>query len=158
MDLFAIPDDAAETNHYEIAIPLLGSLILTHDSERDGHGLEDFPADQRPPVAISLLRLPDHGRNRDHHAGDRRGELVAAMEGRLFDSLVPSPLCLASPLGFHRGDGRLGDDGSRPSALDGLRAPAHRQFRVAVADGDRTSAFAAGYVVVYLVMFQPEWR
>ena len=29
--LFAIPDQQAETNHYAIEVPLLGSLILTHD-------------------------------------------------------------------------------------------------------------------------------
>ena len=28
--LFAIPDEEAETNHYEIAIPKIGSWILTH--------------------------------------------------------------------------------------------------------------------------------
>ena len=31
LNLFAIPDEQAETNHYAISIPDLGSLILTHD-------------------------------------------------------------------------------------------------------------------------------
>ena len=36
-------------------IPLLGSLILTHDIDGEVKGLKDFPADQRPPVAIPFF-------------------------------------------------------------------------------------------------------
>jgi cytochrome d ubiquinol oxidase subunit I len=50
--LFAIPDPSAETNKYPIEIPYLGSLILTHSVNGTVKGLKDFPADQRPPVAI----------------------------------------------------------------------------------------------------------
>jgi cytochrome bd ubiquinol oxidase subunit I len=46
------PDEAAERNLGEIAIPRLGSLYLTHDWDGAVQGLKDFPADQRPPVAI----------------------------------------------------------------------------------------------------------
>lgn len=49
--LFAIPDEAAETNHAEIGIPNLGSLILKHDSQGVITGLKDFKPDDRPPVA-----------------------------------------------------------------------------------------------------------
>src|SRR5260370_22696490 len=52
LPLFAIPDPAAETNRYPIEIPYLGSLILTHSLNGTVQGLKDFPADQRPPVAI----------------------------------------------------------------------------------------------------------
>jgi cytochrome d ubiquinol oxidase subunit I len=47
--LFAIPDDAARTNHFEIAIPKLASLILTHDADGEIKGLNEFP-DAHPPV------------------------------------------------------------------------------------------------------------
>ncbi len=50
--LIGIPDQDAETNHAEIAIPLLGSLYLTHDWHGEVKGLKDFPADQRPNVAV----------------------------------------------------------------------------------------------------------
>jgi len=46
------PDQAAERNLDEIAIPKLGSLYLTHSWDGAVKGLKDFPADQRPPVAI----------------------------------------------------------------------------------------------------------
>jgi cytochrome d ubiquinol oxidase subunit I len=46
------PDESAERNLGEIAIPRLGSLYLTHSWDGAVKGLKDFPADQRPPVAI----------------------------------------------------------------------------------------------------------
>ncbi len=49
--LFAIPDAANETNRYEISVPKLGSLILTHDLDGVVRGLKEVPRDQRPPVA-----------------------------------------------------------------------------------------------------------
>ncbi len=48
--LFAIPDQEAETNHYEIAIPKVGSWILTHTADGIVPGLTDVPKDRRPPV------------------------------------------------------------------------------------------------------------
>jgi cytochrome d ubiquinol oxidase subunit I len=49
--LFAIPDATAETNHFEIAIPGLASVYLTHHIEGKVRGLKSFPAQDRPPVA-----------------------------------------------------------------------------------------------------------
>jgi cytochrome bd ubiquinol oxidase subunit I len=53
--LFAIPDDAAETNHFSIEVPLVGSLILTHDLDGVVRGLKDWPADERAPVALPFF-------------------------------------------------------------------------------------------------------
>lgn len=53
--LFAIPDEKNETNHAVIEIPLLGSLILAHDLNGVVPGLKQWPADQRPPVAIPFF-------------------------------------------------------------------------------------------------------
>jgi cytochrome d ubiquinol oxidase subunit I len=53
--LFAIPDDAARTNHFEVGIPNLASLILTHRVDGVVPGLNDFVAEDgtplHPPVA-----------------------------------------------------------------------------------------------------------
>src|SRR5690606_38867709 len=49
--LFAIPDEEAEQNRFEIGIPGLASLILQHDVGGRIAGLTDFPAEERPPVA-----------------------------------------------------------------------------------------------------------
>ncbi len=48
--LFALPDEAAEINRAAIALPRLGSLILTHSWDGRFAGIKDFPRDQRPPV------------------------------------------------------------------------------------------------------------
>jgi cytochrome d ubiquinol oxidase subunit I len=48
--LFAIPDEAARTNHFEIAIPSGASLILTHRADGVVPGLNDFVG-KHPPVA-----------------------------------------------------------------------------------------------------------
>ena len=55
LTVFAVPDDKAEHNKFAIEIPWLGSLILTHDINGEVKGLKDFPADQRPPVAIPFF-------------------------------------------------------------------------------------------------------
>ncbi|MEJ8839694.1 cytochrome ubiquinol oxidase subunit I [Ramlibacter sp. AN1133] len=49
--LFAWPDMQGERNRFEIAVPHLGSLILTHEWNGRFKGLREFPRDQRPPVA-----------------------------------------------------------------------------------------------------------
>jgi cytochrome d ubiquinol oxidase subunit I len=49
--LFALPDEAAETNRYAIEIPKLASLILTHEWDGEVQGLTSVPPEDRPPVA-----------------------------------------------------------------------------------------------------------
>jgi cytochrome d ubiquinol oxidase subunit I len=48
--LFAWPDQKAERNRFEVAIPHAGSLILTHSWDGRIAGLKDVPAGDRPPV------------------------------------------------------------------------------------------------------------
>lgn len=50
--LFALPDQAAQTNHLEVRIPKLASFILTHDWDGEVPGINTVPADEQPPVAI----------------------------------------------------------------------------------------------------------
>ncbi|MBU3002383.1 cytochrome ubiquinol oxidase subunit I [Paraglaciecola arctica] len=49
MLMFAIPDETTRSNHYELAIPNLASVILTHDAEGQVQGLNDFIG-EHPPV------------------------------------------------------------------------------------------------------------
>jgi len=52
--LFALPDQADRTNHFEIAIPKLASLILTHELDGEIKGLNEFKGEkgwEHPPVA-----------------------------------------------------------------------------------------------------------
>ena len=49
MLLFAIPDEESRTNHFEIAVPKLASIILTHELDGEIKGLNEFK-DNHPPV------------------------------------------------------------------------------------------------------------
>ena len=48
--LFAIPDAAARKNNFEIGIPKMASMIITHDADGEIKGLNEF-IDKHPPVA-----------------------------------------------------------------------------------------------------------
>lgn len=50
--LFAVPDMHAERNKYEVSVPYLGSLILTHSLNGTVTGLKDFPREDRPNALI----------------------------------------------------------------------------------------------------------
>jgi cytochrome d ubiquinol oxidase subunit I len=99
--LFALPDMAAEENRFELAIPKLGSLILTHDPDGAVRGLKSWPAADRPYVPLvfwsfrvmvgcGLLML-----------ALVLWSLYLRMRGRLFNSALFLRACLAcTPLGF----------------------------------------------------------
>jgi cytochrome bd ubiquinol oxidase subunit I len=53
--VFAVPENAAAKNDYELSIPDLGSLILTHDPDGEVRGLKDFPPGDRPPVPLPFF-------------------------------------------------------------------------------------------------------
>ncbi|MBE2173276.1 cytochrome ubiquinol oxidase subunit I [Acinetobacter oleivorans] len=50
--LFAIPDMKEERNHFEVGVPYLGSLILTHSLDGQVTGLKDFAPEDRPNSTI----------------------------------------------------------------------------------------------------------
>jgi cytochrome bd ubiquinol oxidase subunit I len=50
--IVAWPDQAAETNRWEVAIPKLGSLIAAGSVDAEIKGLKDFAPADRPPVAV----------------------------------------------------------------------------------------------------------
>ena len=50
--LFALPNMETESNDFEVGIPNLGSLILTHSLEGQVTGLKDFAAEDRPNALI----------------------------------------------------------------------------------------------------------
>ncbi len=50
--LFAVPDQAAATNHYEISIPYGASLIIGHSPDARLLGLDQVPPHDRPYVPL----------------------------------------------------------------------------------------------------------
>ena len=101
LTVFAIPSDRDEHNAFEVEVPWLGSLILTHSLDGEIKGLKDFAPDQRPPVAVPFFAF----RIMVGCAGLMLG-LVALggwlrWRGRLHDTPFFLRLCQwASPLGF----------------------------------------------------------
>jgi len=57
--VFGIPDMAAETNHFQIGIPKLASVILKHDPEAAVPGLKEWAPEDRPyvPIVFFSFRL-----------------------------------------------------------------------------------------------------
>ncbi|WP_315729229.1 MULTISPECIES: cytochrome ubiquinol oxidase subunit I [unclassified Bradyrhizobium] len=53
--VIALPDESRETNHYELKIPVLGSLIATMTTDSKEIGLTSFARSDRPPVAIPFF-------------------------------------------------------------------------------------------------------
>ncbi len=50
--LFAIPDATERKNHFEIKVPKVASLILTHDPEGEIKGLNEFKGAHPPPLPL----------------------------------------------------------------------------------------------------------
>ena len=50
--LFGLPNQEERRVDYEIAVPRLGSLILTHEWDGTIRGLNEWPVDQQPPMAV----------------------------------------------------------------------------------------------------------
>jgi cytochrome d ubiquinol oxidase subunit I len=101
LTLFGWPNSKEERTDYALEVPLLGSIILTHELNGEVKGLKDFPRADRPPVwivfwafrimvAMGLLML----------AVGLVGA-VLALTGRLGTSRWFHRLCLlATPSGF----------------------------------------------------------
>lgn len=50
--LFALPDMVERRNHFEVSIPRIGSLYLRHDLSSTIAALDEFPAQDIPPVPV----------------------------------------------------------------------------------------------------------
>lgn len=57
--VFAIPNNEAESNSFEISIPYLSSLILTHDINGEVKGLKEWKKEDRPnvPMVFYMFRV-----------------------------------------------------------------------------------------------------
>ena len=154
LTLFAIPSDKAESNSFAIEVPWLGSLILTHDLDGEVKGLKDFPADQRPPVAIPFFAF---------RIMVGCGVLMLGLvllggwlrwRGRLYDTPLFLRLAqFAAPLGFVAviAGWCVTEVGRQPWTVYGLLrtaqsvSPSLTSYDVAIS--------LAGYMIVYLLIY-----
>jgi cytochrome d ubiquinol oxidase subunit I len=154
LNLFAIPDERAETNRYVLSVPVLGSLILTHDPNGTVRGLKDWPPADRPPVAVPFFSF---------RIMVGIGLLMLALivaswwlraRQRLFNANWFLRICvLASPLGFLAvlAGWITTEVGRQPWTVYGLQrtadsvSPSLTGFDVVFS--------LLGYGIVYLIMF-----
>ena len=121
--LFAWPDMKAEANRFEIAIPKLGSLILTHSWEGVVKGLKDFAPEDRPYAPIPFFGF---------RAMVGLGLLMIAVAvigaalhrgGRVYTARWFLRLCVAcTPIGFIAvlGGWFVAETGRQPYVVQGL--------------------------------------
>jgi cytochrome d ubiquinol oxidase subunit I len=152
--LLALPDERAERNHFEIAIPALASLYLKHDLDAEVQGLKSVGPEDRPPVlpvffafrimvGLGLLML----------ALVIWGALLH-WRGRLFDTRAFQNACIAMiPAGFAAvlAGWTVTEVGRQPWVVYGLM-----RTRDAVSPsltGMDVALSLVLYVLVYLIVF-----
>lgn len=154
LTLFAIPDQARESNHYSVEVPLLGSLILTHSLNGTIRGLKDFPPQDRPPVApvffafrimvgIAMIML-----------GVIITGLYLRLRGRLFQSPRYLHLCQYTiPIGFIAvlAGWTTTEVGRQPWTVYGILRTAD-SVTPSLRGGDVALSFAL-YAVAYLLIY-----
>ena len=154
LTLFAIPDEAHQTNRLAIEVPVLGSLILTHDPNGVVPGLTDVAPDRRPPVAIPFFAFRIM-------VGCALAMLAVVLlgnalrrGGRLYRSTIFLKACmLTAPLGFIAviAGWTTTEVGRQPWTIYGLLrtsdsvSPSLTGFDVTLS--------LAGYMLAYLIMF-----
>jgi cytochrome bd ubiquinol oxidase subunit I len=152
--LLAIPDEKKETNHFSVDVPVLGSLILTHDPNGVVPGLKEVPPDQRPPVAIPFFAFRIMvGIGLSMLAVVIVGNLLRR-GGRLYRSTVFLRACeWAAPLGFIAvlAGWTTTEVGRQPWTVYGLLRTAD-SVSPSLTGLDVALSFA-GYIVAYLIMF-----
>ncbi len=152
--LFAIPDEKAERNRFEVSIPVLASLYLAHSADAVIKGLKEAAPTDRPPVipvffafrimvGIGLLML-----------ATALWGLWLRWRGRLFKSRAYQNACIAMlPAGFIAvlAGWTVTEVGRQPWIVYGLM-----RTRDAVSPsltGADVLMSVLLYVVVYLVVF-----
>jgi cytochrome d ubiquinol oxidase subunit I len=152
--LFAIPDEKHETNRFSLDVPVLGSLILTHDPNGVVPGLKEVPPNQRPPVAIPFFAFRIMvGIGLIMLAVVIVGNLLR-WGGRLYSSTVFLRACeWAAPLGFIAvlAGWTTTEVGRQPWTVYGLLRTAD-SVSPSLTGLDVALSFA-GYIVAYLIMF-----
>ena len=158
LTLFAIPDQAAAVNHLAIEVPVLGSLILTHDPDGTVRGLKDFPRSDWPPVIIPFFAFRIMVGVGLLMLGIVVVGTALRFGGRLFDHRGFLLTCqFAAPLGFI---GVLAgwvttEVGRQPWTVYGLLRTADSVTPSLT--GWNVALSLAAYVVTYAIIFPGGW-
>ncbi|CAG8999529.1 MAG: Cytochrome bd-I ubiquinol oxidase subunit 1 [Candidatus Celerinatantimonas neptuna] len=151
--LFGIPDEQAQQIKYQLAIPKLGSLILTHDINGTVKGLDAFPKKEHPPVSIVFWSFRIM-------VGLGLGMLAIGLtslwlrkKGRLYETPLFHRICIAfGPSGFIAvlAGWITTEVGRQPYTVYGLLRTADSASPI---DAAAVSASLIAFVIVYLCVF-----
>jgi cytochrome d ubiquinol oxidase subunit I len=152
--LFAIPDQENQTNLFEIGIPGLASLILTHDWNGEVPGLKEVSVEEQPPVAIvfwsfrimvglGLLMILFAFTGLALRAGDRYWRSRWFLQGLRFMSITPFIAVLAGWF--------VTEIGRAPWLVYGMMTQA--EAVTPSLTGGMALFTLIGYVVVYSLVF-----
>ena len=151
--LFGWPDIQAERNRFEVAIPHLGSLIITHNWSGLVRGLKEFPPEDRPyvPLVFWAFRLMV-GLGCLMAAAGLVG-LALRRGGRLYRAAWLHRIMVAmAPAGFVAllAGWVVTESGRQPFTVYGLLRTADSASPIAV---EGVAASLAAFAVVYLTVY-----
>ena len=151
--LFGWPDQGAEITKYAVEIPKLSSLILTHDLDGEVRGLKDWPADERPPVALVFWAFRIMVGIGVLMIVTGAIAFVLHLQKRLFDTRWFQRWCLAlTPAGFIAvlAGWFVTEVGRQPWIVQGLLRTADA---VSPVTGTPIAISLAAFMVVYVFIF-----
>src|SRR5690606_17591423 len=151
--LVGIPDDEAETTHFALEVPLLGSLILAHSLDAEIRGLKEWPREERPPsflpfwsfrvmVGLGILML-----------AIGIWSLVQRFRGRLYDDRwLHRAALVMGPSGFLAvlAGWITTEVGRQPYTIYGLLTT---QDSLSPIDAPAVGTSLIAFIVVYFVVF-----
>jgi cytochrome d ubiquinol oxidase subunit I len=151
--LFGMPNMAQERTEYQLAVPHLGSLILTHDWNGEVKGLKAFPREDRPYAPVVFWAFRVMVALGFLMAGVGIASLVLRRGGRLYHSRGLQWVAVAmAPAGFVAllAGWTVTEVGRQPFTVFGVLRTADSISPIAL-PGVATSlaAFAVVYFVVY---------
>ena len=151
--LFGMPDQDAEATEYAIEIPKLSSLILTHELDGEVKGLKEWPADQRPPVAIVFWAFRIMVGLGMLMIATGVMAIILHFRKRLFDTRWFQYWCMAlTPAGFLAvlAGWVVTEVGRQPWVVQGLLRTADA---VSPVSGGPIAISLAAFIIVYLFVF-----
>jgi cytochrome d ubiquinol oxidase subunit I len=151
--LFGIPDQEAQTNHYEVAIPHIGSVYLTHSWNGTIKSLADFPREDLPyvPIVFFAFRIMV-GLGLLMFALGGIG-LLLRPKGRIYRASWFQRIAVAmGPAGFIAmlAGWTVTETGRQPYTVYGLLRTADSVAPVGTA---AVAASLAAFVVIYMLVF-----
>jgi cytochrome d ubiquinol oxidase subunit I len=151
--LFGLPDMRAQRNDYEIAIPHLGSLILTHSWSDSIRGLRDWPESEQPYVPVVFFAFRIMVALGVLMAGVGVLALVLRLRGRLYDTPWMHGLAVAmAPAGFLAllAGWTVTEAGRQPYTVYGMLHTAQSVSPVGVPG---VAVSLLGFVLVYAIVY-----